>query len=103
MRHAGPGDRPKNLTPEEFTGQLLWIIDYWEDAVSDLSVFHRVDDPLSLDGPTLAQRLVRLPHYRGALRGQVELAHERGEGTTVSDVTTDLTAMSHIEHVKVPG
>ncbi len=58
-------------------GRVLWILDHWEDVVSDLSVFHRVDpaDPDAAVARWSSQRFFsivqRLPHYRGTLRDVV--------------------------------
>lgn len=50
----------------------MFLRDHLDDIASDLSVFHRIDDVLGLDGPTLWRLAWRLPHYRGCMRGVVE-------------------------------
>lgn len=42
-----------------------------------MSVFHRVDDIYSVDGPMLISRVVRLPYYQGVM--QVRLSEQLQE------------------------
>lgn len=53
----------------------MHVIDYEADIESDLSVFHRVDDPLTLDGPRYFRLALRLPAYMGVM--QARAAEER--------------------------
>lgn len=48
-----------------------------------MSVFHRVDDIYSLDGPTLISRAVRLPYYQGVMQVRLsEQLQELGQQST---------------------
>jgi hypothetical protein len=51
--------------------QLRWIIHCLDDIASDMSVFHRVDDITTLDGPTLCRLAWRLARYEGAVRARL--------------------------------
>lgn len=46
----------------------MWLLDYAAEVESDLSVLHRVDDPMSLDSPRYFRLATRLHHYEGAVR-----------------------------------
>lgn len=59
---AGPdGDAAKHLS---------WTYDHWEDIVSDLSAFHRIDDVAALTITKFLMLAVRLSAYSGALRSR---------------------------------
>jgi hypothetical protein len=61
----------------------MWTIEHEADIASDLSAFHRVDDPLSIDGPryfSLAQRLTAYSGVLGALAAERERRKRDGEG-----------------------
>lgn len=45
---------------------------YWGDVVSDLSVFHRVDDPQGMPAHRLFMLAERLPAYQGVLAARLE-------------------------------
>jgi hypothetical protein len=52
----------------EHLESVVWVPELVDDVASDLSAFHRVDDPMRLSSAryfTLARRLV---HYAGAVR-----------------------------------
>lgn len=49
----------------------MWVVDHLADIESDFSVFHRVDDPLSLAGPEFFRKAYRLPAYPGVLAARV--------------------------------
>jgi len=55
------------------TAELLWIVECEEDVASDLSVFHRIDDPDQLDGPRYFLLAERLPFYAGACQGRARM------------------------------
>lgn len=50
----------------------MWVLDYEEDIASDLSAFHRVDEPMTLDGPRYFSLAVRLAAYAGVLAARAE-------------------------------
>ena len=50
----------------------MWTIDYEADIASDLSAFHRVDDPMQIDGPRYFSLAIRLAAYSGVLAARAE-------------------------------
>lgn len=63
--------------------QIVWTLEYEDDIASDLSAFHRVDDPMTLDGPRYFSLAARLPAYAGILQARVvaeEREREKREG-----------------------
>lgn len=52
--------------------QVMWTQDYEDDIASDLSAFHRVDDPMTIDGPRYFMLAARLPAYTGVVAARVE-------------------------------
>ena len=56
--------------------EIVWIIEPGaeEDIASDLSVFHRIDDPGTISFPRYLSLAVRLHHYVGAVRARRVLA-----------------------------
>lgn len=57
------------------------MLDYLDDLESDFSVFHRVDDIYSLDGPRFFRLALRLPAYEGVLRMRFMEEYERTHPT----------------------
>lgn len=60
----------------------MWTIEHEADIASDLSAFHRIDDPLSIDGPryfSLAQRLTAYSGVMGAIAAERERRKREGE------------------------
>lgn len=53
------------------------MIDHLEEIDSDLSVFHRVDDPDALSAPRFLKLARHLHHYDGALRRSLQLQAQR--------------------------
>lgn len=47
---------------------MTWVLDHTDDVASDMSVFHRVDDPWSMPAPRFFSLASRLPVYGGAVR-----------------------------------
>jgi len=64
------GDRIGALAGQhaEAACHLSWIAEFWEDIVSDMSVYHRVDDLAALTITRFLSLVVRLSAYGGALR-----------------------------------
>lgn len=60
----------------------MWVIDHLADIESDFSVFHRVDDPLSLAGPEFFRKAYRLSAYSGVLAARVAAAQDRSAPAT---------------------
>lgn len=58
----------------------MWVIDHEADVESDLSVFHRVDDPMTLDGPRYFALAVRLAAYAGVMQARIIKAKEDERG-----------------------
>lgn len=57
---------------------MCWAAEHWDDVLSDMSVFHRLDEH-KIDGLTARQfwpRVRRLIHYNGAVLG-VAMAEAR--------------------------
>lgn len=52
--------------------QIMWTLDYEADIASDLSAFHRVDDPMTLDGPRYFSLAPRLTAYSGVMAARAE-------------------------------
>jgi hypothetical protein len=46
----------------------MWILDHFEDVISDLSVFHRIDDWERIPSSRFFAFAERLPAYEGAVR-----------------------------------
>lgn len=55
----------------------MWVLDYEGDVASDLSAFHRIDDPMTIDAARYFALAVRLAAYAGALRARI--SHEEAE------------------------
>lgn len=51
---------------------MSWVIDYMEDIESDLSVFHRIDDPAAMISTKFFSYVTRLGAYEGALAARIE-------------------------------
>lgn len=45
----------------------MWTLDYEADIASDLSAFHRIDDPMTIDGPRFFSLAARLAAYSGVM------------------------------------
>lgn len=56
----------------------MWIVesDREADIASDLSAFHRVDDPMQIDGPRYFSLAQRLTAYSGVM-GAIAAEHHR--------------------------
>jgi hypothetical protein len=66
----------------------MWTVDHEADIASDLSAFHRIDDPMTLPGPRYFELAVRLFAYRGVLRERALKAKYDGESFGSSPVGT---------------
>lgn len=55
------------------------MLDYLDDIASDLSVFHRIDDPDELDGPRYFRLAWRLAAYEGVMRARAMEARQEQE------------------------
>lgn len=59
----------------------MWTLDYEADIASDLSAFHRVDDPMTIDGPRYFSLATRLSAYAGVMAARAEkLRQDEREG-----------------------
>lgn len=45
----------------------MWTTEHEADIASDLSAFHRIDDPLSIDGPRYFSLAQRVGAYSGVM------------------------------------
>lgn len=60
----------------------MWTTEHEADIASDLSAFHRIDDPLSIDGPryfTLAQRVGAYAGVMAAIYTERQRREREGE------------------------
>lgn len=57
----------------------MWVLDHLADIESDFSVFHRIDDPLSLSGPEFFRKAYRLSAYRGVMYARVAAHQARSQ------------------------
>jgi hypothetical protein len=57
------------------------VIDHLDDLESDFSVFHRVDDIYSLDGPRFFRLAARLSAYQGVMAVRVMDQQEKANPT----------------------
>lgn len=94
----------------------MWTTEYEADIASDLSAFHRVDDPMALDGPLYFSLAIRLAAYSGVLAARAEKirqderegvsgAHTAGRGTSTPAKVSDDAALAMlsdgwVEHTK---
>lgn len=77
---------------------------YAADVESDLSVFHRVDDPSAMDGPRYFRYAVRLPFYEGAMRiVALGLMGENGEASSPDAASLRSVDAAGGIKVNVPG
>ncbi|MEV7770587.1 hypothetical protein [Kitasatospora sp. NPDC086791] len=60
--------------------QLGWVLDHLDDLASDFSVFHRIPDVTTLDGPTFLRLAWRMPAYEGVMRAAALAAREADTG-----------------------
>ena len=51
--------------------QIGWTLDYVDDLESDFSVFHRVDDIMSLPAPEFFRKAWRLGSYAGVMQARL--------------------------------
>jgi len=49
----------------------MWVVDHLEDLESDFSVFHRVDDLGTLDGPRFFRLALRIFAYDGVMAARL--------------------------------
>lgn len=95
----------------------MWTTEHEADIASDLSAFHRVDDPLSIDGPryfSLAQRVGAYSGVMAAIYTERQRREHEGESGAPSaapgrsgqtsrvsdDVAIAQLSDGWIEHVK---
>lgn len=50
----------------------MWTTEHEADIASDLSAFHRIDDPMQIDGPRYFSLAIRLAAYSGVLAARAE-------------------------------
>lgn len=61
----------------------MWTVDYEKDIESDLSAFHRVDDPMMIPGPRYFELAIRLAAYGGVLAARAEkIRQDEREGVS---------------------
>ncbi|MFB9924876.1 hypothetical protein ACFORO_25910 [Amycolatopsis halotolerans] len=81
---AGKRVRPKSLTDawHERLSAVGWFFQHLDDVLSDMSVFHRVDELDQLPVSVFLPRMVRLPVYDGAVRHALRLEAEGTAGSS---------------------
>lgn len=67
------------------------MIDYLDDIESDLSRFHRIDDPMKLDSPRYFKLVDRLVYYEGAITAIARAEVEREAPVTASEPSVQHT------------
>lgn len=74
----------------------MWVLDYMDDLESDFSVFHRVEDIHSLDGPRFFRLALRVFAYQGVMAARLaeeevsvprRARSDRPQRVDVSDLT----------------
>lgn len=60
----------------------MWTIEYEADIASDLSAFHRIGDPMDIDGPRYFSLAVRLTAYAGVMAARAEKSRQDSEGVS---------------------
>lgn len=69
------------------------MLDFQAEIDSDLSVFHRVDDPMQLAGSRYFSLVELLPYYDGAVRGRI-VAEEREQQAAYEPAMSGIPASS---------
>lgn len=77
---------------------MIWVLDHLEDIESDLSVFHRIEDPWSMPGPKFFRFALRLPAYAGVMAARVAAEQDRS-GTGQSTKDRKEVPLSQVESV----
>lgn len=61
----------------------MWTLEYEADIASDLSAFHRIDDPMTIDGPRYFSLAIRLSAYAGVMAARAEkMRQDEQEGVS---------------------
>lgn len=85
----------------------MWVIDLADEIESDLSAFHRIDDPMSLDSPRYFRLARQLHAYHGAVRSALLVAvnREREQNGGAMPPTTDVSGayLATISDPSMPG
>ena len=55
----------------ERLAQIAWVVECWDDVVSDMSVFHRVEEVEAMSARRFFAFAVRLPAYSGAVTARI--------------------------------
>ena len=55
----------------------MWVLDHLDDLESDFSVFHRVEDIYSMDGPRFFSRAIRISAYDGVMTARLTAEQEK--------------------------
>lgn len=73
---------------EERVSLLLWTVDHLEDVESDMSVFHRVNDIYTMQGPRFFDYVLRLGAYMGVVQARIAKEKEDDKGPDYTPGTT---------------
>jgi hypothetical protein len=60
-------------------GAHLWMVDYRDEIDSDLSVFHRIDDPQGIPSSRYFRLAWHLASYDGAVAAAIRAEHQQDE------------------------
>jgi hypothetical protein len=81
----------------------MWVLEYLEDVISDLKVFHGIDDPNEeLTAARFFSLAWRLYAYKGAVRLRVE-EEANTERVAEKPVATAQTLQNHPDFQAKPG
>lgn len=56
--------------------EIMWTTEHEADIASDLSAFHRIDDPSTIDAPRYFSLASRLAAYAGVIQARVVAERE---------------------------
>jgi len=82
---------------------VIWCLDFMADIESDLSVFHRVEDIESLDGPRFFRLAHRLPAYGGVMAARVAESEQGGRQGVTGGRPTEVPVSALTLPTNTPG
>lgn len=84
----------------------MWVVDYEADIASDLSAFHRVDDPMTISAVRYFSLAVRLSAYAGVMAARAEALRqerENGHGGPRAGTAAGGQAVEHVPEAVALG
>lgn len=83
----------------------MWVTEYEQDIESDLSAFHRIDDPMTIEGPRYFRLAARLGAYAGVIaaraleeRNSSEPRHAAPAPTSGPAASVTPTGVTHVDN-----